>query len=67
MPKKHQCHPRRPGYYWTTWTKTGCRYVVLVDYNGFKQFRVFVPRWSASRGIEEFEDWSGPIKERKRA
>jgi len=64
--KSCDCVPTQLGFYWATHRKWGWRKIVEVGMDGRKVVRVFVPRFSASVGIEEFTDYSGPIKERKK-
>ena len=61
--------PTELGFYWATLVtqfagkEQTSRVVVEVRKNGFGQTRVFVPWYSASFGLEEFRDWSGPLKD----
>jgi hypothetical protein len=55
-------HEAPDSYWWATHKRYRWRGVVLVALNGGGHRRVFHARFSSgSYGIEDFEDWDGPL------
>lgn len=61
-PKKHDCVPAVPGYYWAS-DRHGNRLIVLIGPDGFDHMRAYTCRNSSSRNPSDFTDYKGPIKE----
>lgn len=65
--KSHDCVPAKLGYYWATDTVNDHRHLVKLGEDGNGHIRVFVFRRSRGYNPQEFRDFVGPIREKRRA